>query len=476
MLSMNVKSCDIQEFIEKKQDLTKVTGANVSVQVTDDFMEAVEKDTDYLLQWPIDSVINIPLTEQLNGTSITNLEYNKLYDAVYTDTKHNSIAKPGYIKKVRAKEIWDKIIHCAWNTAEPGIIFKDRMINFAPDGVYPKYKMISTNPCVTGDTLIKTDKGDITIKEIVDKLNNNEIVNVLTYNENTYIEEYNKVTDGALTRKNANIIEIETEFGEKIKLTPDHKVYTENRGYVNASELLIEEDILYGYDYVVHRKEVPNEDVYDITVEKNHNFFANNILVHNCAEIGMGSEEACRLLSINLLNFVLEPFTENARIDWDKLYSVSYEAARLGDDLVELEAEAVSRIIGAVKDDEYAKNLWTKILNKGKNGRRCGLGFTALSDMVASLNLKFCSDEANELVKHVMRFMHEAILDSEIDMAMERGAFPDYDFYTELSGKNEWYTFIEKNFPTRYKKMMYYGRRNISYTTVAPNGSLSIMT
>lgn len=38
-------------------------------------------------------------------------------------------------------------MHCAWNTAEPGIIFEDRMIDYAPDGAYPEYKMVSTNPC-----------------------------------------------------------------------------------------------------------------------------------------------------------------------------------------------------------------------------------------------------------------------------------------------------------------------------------------
>lgn len=239
MISMNVNHPDIEEFIKKKQDLTKVTGANVSVQVTDDFMKAVEENAQYALCWPVEAKINWEKTNEMNACDY---EYNKLYKMLYTN-EHSSELRQGYMKIVKAKDIWDKIIHCTWNTAEPGVIFRDRMVNFSPDGCYEKYRGVSTNPCVTGDTIVKTDKGDISIKELIDKVNNNETINVLSYNINNDKIEYQRVNDGMLTRKNTNIIEIETEDGQKLKLTPDHKVYTENRGYVNASELT-NDDIL----------------------------------------------------------------------------------------------------------------------------------------------------------------------------------------------------------------------------------------
>ena len=241
MISMNVNHPDIEEFIEKKQDLTKVTGANVSVQVTDDFMKAVEENAQYALCWPVEAKINWEKTNEMNACDY---EYNKLYKMLYTNNEHSSELRQGYMKIVKAKDIWDKIIHCTWNTAEPGVIFRDRMVNFSPDGCYEKYRGVGTNPCVTGDTIVKTDKGDISIKELIDKVNNNEIINVLSYDINNDKIEYQQVTDGMLTRKNANIIEIETEDGEKIKLTPDHKVYTENRGYVNAGELTSDDILL----------------------------------------------------------------------------------------------------------------------------------------------------------------------------------------------------------------------------------------
>ena len=90
---------------------------------------------------------------------------------------------------------------------------------------------------------------------------------------------------------------------------------------------------------------IPNQDVYDITVEKNHNFFANNLLVHNCGEIFM-NEDSCRLIHINLTSFVKE-----GKLDEDGLYKTTYETMRLADDLVDLEEKAINRILDKIDND-----------------------------------------------------------------------------------------------------------------------------
>lgn len=102
---MSVNHPDVIEFIEKKQDLTKVTGANVSVKITDEFMKAVENNEDYLLRWPID--FN-PSPEFIND-----LPYDKLVSI------GESFNKPVYCKKIKARTLWNKLVHCAWNTGEP---------------------------------------------------------------------------------------------------------------------------------------------------------------------------------------------------------------------------------------------------------------------------------------------------------------------------------------------------------------------
>ena len=326
MLAMNINHPDIEEFIEKKQDLTKVTGANVSVQVTDEFMKAVEGNKDYLLRWPVDA-----FNDPFNVMPQDYEEYNKLYSIKTNNHK-------GYVKKVKAKEIWNKIIHCTWNTAEPGVIFKDRMVNFSPDGCYQKYRGVATNPC---------------------------------------------------------------------------------------------------------------------------------------GEIFMSGLESCRLIAINMLSFIDKPFTKDANLNVNTVYDVTYDAMRLGDDLVDLENEAVRRILDVVKDDKYAVDVWTGILEKGENGRRCGLEFTAMSDMCAAMGYKFCTKEANDFIEKVCRLMMSAVLDCQTDMAIERGAFPDYDNNVENS--NEWYKFISEEYPERYHMLNEVGRRNISFTTAGPTGSLSLL-
>lgn len=134
MLSMSINHPDIEEFITKKQDLTKVTGANISVKVTDEFMQAVEKDEDYILRFPVDE--SVP-----QGLMIEEMPYNELW--FFSDDDHPD----SFFKKVRARELWNTLMHCAWNTAEPGIMFERAMHNYSPDGVYPDFKMVGTNPC-----------------------------------------------------------------------------------------------------------------------------------------------------------------------------------------------------------------------------------------------------------------------------------------------------------------------------------------
>ncbi len=101
------------------------------------------------------------------------------------------------------------------------------------------------NPCVAGNTLIKLKDDDICMKDVVDKFENGEDIDVLTYNIETKEIEVEKVVDAALTRKNTDVIKIEFDDGKFLELTPDHKVYTENRGYIKASQLIEEDELVF---------------------------------------------------------------------------------------------------------------------------------------------------------------------------------------------------------------------------------------
>jgi len=130
MITMHVSHPDIVDFIMKKDDLTKITGANVSVKVTDEFMEAVERNEDFYLAWPIQKK-QPEIREQIPYNSIHILE----------DGTH--------VRRVKAKEIWNTIVKQAHKNAEPGVLFWDNVIKESPADMYADqgFTTLGTNPC-----------------------------------------------------------------------------------------------------------------------------------------------------------------------------------------------------------------------------------------------------------------------------------------------------------------------------------------
>ena len=113
MLSVSINHPDSEDFIDAKLEQGKVTGANVSVRIDDEFMKAVKADSEYTQKYPIFS------------------------------------ENPKYSKSIQATDVWKKIIHNAWKSAEPGILFWDTIINESVPDCYADlgYKTVSTNPC-----------------------------------------------------------------------------------------------------------------------------------------------------------------------------------------------------------------------------------------------------------------------------------------------------------------------------------------
>jgi ribonucleoside-diphosphate reductase alpha chain len=160
MLSILVNHPDSESFIDAKLAQGKVTGANISVKITDEFMKAVEEDRDFLQTFPCDIE---PLEDY--EEVLSELKYNELTEAF---DKYNGKM---YLKKIKARTLWNKIIYNAWKSAEPGILFWDKIISESPADCYGKqWKTVSTNPCLTGDSMITTSKGNLPISYIFDNL------------------------------------------------------------------------------------------------------------------------------------------------------------------------------------------------------------------------------------------------------------------------------------------------------------------
>lgn len=335
MISMSSKHPDIDEFIKVKQDLTKITGANISVKFDDEFMEAVLNDSYYIQRFPIEL--------NTNDINIDDLPLNK---KVYDGEK--------CYKKVKAKEIWKEFVTCSWKTAEPGIMYEDKHLNYSPDSVYEQYKGITTNPC---------------------------------------------------------------------------------------------------------------------------------------GEIFMDPNNSCRLMHINFANFVVNPFTEGAYFDYERLIEVAALNMRLCDDLVELELEYVTRIIDKIKSNYTEENkteleLWETIRDKGEKSRRAGCGGTGLADAIAMLNVKLGTEQSYDIIESIFDAKMLGELKMQSLLAKERGCFDGFDFnkeFTEIEdniylGNNKFFRLITTHFNTEMDNIKKYGRRNVSWSTMAPVGSVSILT
>lgn len=205
-----------------------------------------------------------------------------------------------------------------------------------------------------------------------------------------------------------------------------------------------------------------------------------NSSTNPCSEIAMQGGDSCRLIALNLYSFVDNPFTSKAKFNKKKFYEITYEAQRLMDDLVELELGHIERILEKIKSDpepDFIKQneiaTWELLYETGKIGRRTGLGFTALADCVAALGFAIDSQEALDAVDDIMRTKFEAEFDSSIDMSIQRGAFGNFD--PEIENQSEFIQMMQKEFPSLYQRMMDNGRRNISISTVAPTGTLSML-
>lgn len=142
MLSVSVKHPDAEEFVDAKMEEGKITGANISVKLDDSFMKAVANDSMYIQHYPVDwehFVQDEAAIGFLDNFADGKLKENKLY----------TLGKGYYAKVVNARRLWNKIVHNAWKSAEPGILFWDTIISESVPDCYTdeKFKTVSTNPC-----------------------------------------------------------------------------------------------------------------------------------------------------------------------------------------------------------------------------------------------------------------------------------------------------------------------------------------
>ena len=312
MLSVSIKHPDAEAFIDAKMTEGKVTGANVSVKIDDDFMRAVTENRPYIQQYPIKA------------------------------------ENPIYSKEINAGELWNKIIHNAWKSAEPGVLFWDTIQRESIPDCYADlgFETVSTNPC---------------------------------------------------------------------------------------------------------------------------------------GEIPLCPYDSCRLIAINLFSYVVNPFTPEAYFDFELFKEHARKTQRIMDDIIDLELEKIEAIQEKIDSDPESeevkwaeKKLWDKIYSKSSKGRRTGVGITAEGDMLAAMGMRYGSEEAIEFSEEVHKILALTAYSSSVQLAKERGAFEIFDYKREEN--NPFINRLREADPALYEEMKIHGRRNIACLTIAPTGTVSIMT
>jgi ribonucleoside-diphosphate reductase alpha chain len=200
------------------------------------------------------------------------------------------------------------------------------------------------------------------------------------------------------------------------------------------------------------------EDVYDLTEAVSHTFIANGLTVANCGEEPLPAYGNCNLGNINLSAFVLDEFTDAARVDWESLEKAVRYAVRFLDNVITY----------AVKEDRLPLPQQKE---RCAAERRIGVGFTGLGDMLAQLRLKYDTDDALEFVDELFHKIKCWAYDESINLAIERGPFPLFDPEKHLQ-----MGFIRERLPRELQeKIRRHGIRNVCVLTVPPVGSGAAM-
>lgn len=198
--------------------------------------------------------------------------------------------------------------------------------------------------------------------------------------------------------------------------------------------------------------------------------WSRSISLNPCAEISLCANDSCRLISMNLTGYIVNPFSQRPFFDMSAFKHDIALAVRMADNLVDIEIELIDNILKHC-DDEDERILWKKLQETGRKGRRVGLGTHALADALAMLKLRYDSDAALDVCDMLYMTFRNAVYAESVNLAKERGPFEGFDWEAEKDNE-----FI-RDLPEHIREdMAKHGRRNIALLTNAPTGTVSMMS
>ena len=260
MLVMEDWNEAVLEFIEAKQTSNRFTKFNFSVGVSDDLIEAVEKDLMWQFIFP-DTKFE-KYSDEWNGNIREWKE--KGYPVIVTS-------------EIKAKDLWDKIMVSTYTRNEPGVLFLDNANKLSPINYCNHLK--ATNPCVVGDTLVLTNLGWVKIKNLNKYKKLYSDLKIITSDKNNTLA-MSELEWCGITKKDEILYKVSFSNREYILVNEEHKLYDINFNELKIKELYHNHDnikVIGGVgvlDIIDIEKLDYKEDVYDLTANPNYNFFS----------------------------------------------------------------------------------------------------------------------------------------------------------------------------------------------------------
>jgi ribonucleoside-diphosphate reductase alpha chain len=211
MAVLRVDHPDVEEFVASKTNENHITNFNISVGITDAFMRAVKEDKEWQLRFP----------------DIAEMKEHK-FSGTLEQAEEAGITIRGY-QKVKARDLFNKIVKQAHHNGEPGVLFLDAANRGNP--VPHLYPLEATNPCITGDTLIYTDQGLRRADELAAEGVEINVVTDARFGTDTLLPATHVFQTGTKP-----VYRLMTREGYELRLTEDHRVMT-SRGWVETREL-----------------------------------------------------------------------------------------------------------------------------------------------------------------------------------------------------------------------------------------------
>ena len=336
---------------------------------------------------------------------------------------------------ITVKDVWDGLIYGMWKNGEPSCLFDD---NINDQNMLKNLgRIIATNPCVVGETLITTDKGNIPIANLVGKTTT--IWNGFEWS----------VVVPFITSGYEKLYCVKFSNGSEVLCTSYHKWHVWVNDFINeivTTNQLTTNDALVSFctpDGVcyscIHVLSVEKYDenegypVYCLNEPKNHTFIANGVITGNCGEQLLFDNESCNLGSMNISKYVTD-----GKFDWDTF---------------ETDVKRAYHFLNNVVD----KNVYPipEITEMSHKTRRVGLGVMGYHD--ALLKQRICYDSAEALVflEQVLLEMKTVCIGESRKLAIEHGVFDAWK-------GSEW---DKQGIPMR----------NGALLSIAPTGSISLL-